>query len=146
MSWHVGGSMVPVSHHSQEHGKANTQLISKTSKGAHFLPKITRTCPSVSASLPLSPLFSLPLLHPISPSPPSPLHPFIVSPQCETFSLYFKIWTEPRHHSPRLFLVSARCKSSGIDSVGPVQERVWATYARGAGVILHTQNTQNQLF
>lgn len=51
---------------SQEHGKANTELISKTSKAGRFLPKIARTCPSVSLphflALPAAPPSILPLV------------------------------------------------------------------------------------
>lgn len=95
-------------HQSQEHGKANTELISKTSKGGRFLPKITRTCPSVSASLPLSLSRSL-LLLPVFPSL-STLEPFILSPHCETFYL-LKIGSSYTASHPSV-LTGARCKSS----------------------------------
>lgn len=88
---------------SQEHGKANTELISKTSKGGRFLPKITRTCPSVSASLPLS----LSLLLPVFPSPSIP------SSSLHSVKLFLHSKLEPAR--PLLLpsvLANARCKSS----------------------------------
>lgn len=105
-------------HQSQEHGKANTQLISKTSKGVHFLPKITRTCPSVYASLPLSlsaapPSFSPLCLHSI----PSASHHSV------KLFLHSKFWNKLCHHSSLLFWSVPGVKALGIFSVSPVQEQ-----------------------
>lgn len=81
------GCAASLLHHAQEHGKANTELISKTSKGGHFLPKTTRTCPSVSVSL-------------------SSLHP-----QYETFLLVSHLERATAALLPSV-LAGARCKSS----------------------------------
>lgn len=126
-------------HQSQEHGKVNTELISKTSKERRFLPKITRTCPSVSAPLPIA-LSSR--LHPASlrlhSIPSSSIHKLFLHAELEgaTPSLLPSV------------LASARCKKLLASSqLGPFRNSAGAPTARAPeSSFKHKAHTQNKLF
>lgn len=92
-------------HRSQEHGKANTELISETSKGGRFLPKITRTCPSVPASF-----SSLCCSSHLSIS----VHPFFLSFYTTVWNFFLgsNIWNRRRPPLLPSAVASANCKSS----------------------------------
>lgn len=105
-SWRVWRYALPVVLPSQEHGKANTESISKSSKGGCFLPKIACTCPS------------------ISPAPPSislPVYTWSLHLLHTNFLLLTQCWTQIRNSSPPLLLCPPlKAKLPGIVTTGSV--------------------------
>lgn len=103
-------------HQSQEHGKANTELISKTSKEGRFLPKkCSHLSFCLSASLPRSPSCPTQDFFPlIGHSNP---FPFILA----NFS--FSLWDGRSYGAarlPLLFWLLPGVKALGIITIGPV--------------------------
>ena len=125
------GCAASLHHQSQEHGKANTELISKTSKGGP-LPAKNHSHLSFCLLPPsLPPSFYL-LLLPVFPLSVSPLslHPLSL-PLCGVKTFFFtqkkkKNWNQLCHCSSLLFWPVPGVKAPGIVSVGPVQEQCGA--------------------
>lgn len=142
------GCAASLRHQSQEHGKANTELISKTSKGGP-LPAKNHSHLSfclLPLSLPLSLFLSAapPSLSPLRlPSiPSSSLTPSL---RCENFFSSLKKkkerkkknWNQLRHRSSLLFWPVPGVKAPGIVSVVLFRNSAGPP-CQGTGVILHT--------
>ena len=132
MSWHVSEDVLPVSTTNlRSMGRQTQSWSQRLLKGGRFLPKITRTCPSVSFLPPSLPL-SICCSSQSFPSP-SPLYPFILSRSLSAVWKLFsslkkkkKNWNQLCHRSSLLFWPVPGVKAPGIVSVGPVQEQCGA--------------------
>lgn len=102
---------------SREHGKANTEWVSKTSKGGRFLPKQ----PAAPVLLSLPPFLSPPRCLPCAAPPPTCLS----SPSIPSSSLQTGKVSPSAAATPLLPPVSAvpGVKTPGILPVGPAQEQ-----------------------
>lgn len=145
------GCAASLLHRSQEHGKANTELISKTSKGGRSLPqKDQKQCKEM-----LAPVFlSLPPLSPplflccfSSHSSLSTLYPLILS-AVHSMKLpppSLKIWNHLRQLHPSV-LVGARCKSPWHHLTKSCSGTVWFRHARAPEPSSHVKCTCMRMY